>query len=307
MGMANAGRPCGSEPRTDTSALAARSSAPTRMVAPRTAIRMHRQALDALEQQDRRQGTGADEERRPVGSAIENRRGDGNQVAQRAAALDGEAEDLGQLADQHRQRNAVHVPVADGLGQEFGDESQASQPNQNAHGPGHNRHHPGDGDGARGVAARQRQDDGEDDGGQRRVGPQHEDAAGTEQRVGQQRHNRRVESVDARHARCHRIGDPDGHQHRGQHQTGHEIVTQPRQLVAAQGLQTRQPAYPARLIAVPLGERDAAGFRALVVKGLNRSCDDVELECRDCCARRPSARRATAARTVHAECHAVSR
>ena len=183
------------------------------------------------------------------------------EVSQRSVALDREPEELGQLTDQYRQGNAVHVSIADRLGKEFRDESQTCQAGQNAHGPGYDRHHAGQRDGTHRVAARQRQDDGEDDGSQRRVGSQHKDAAGTEQRVGQQRNDRRVESVDARHARCHRIGDPDGHQHRCQHQSGDDIVAQPGRLVAAQRLQTRQPASPARLIAAALGERDAAGLR----------------------------------------------
>ncbi|MCY1245492.1 hypothetical protein D9M72_586470 [compost metagenome] len=39
-GMANAGRPCGRAPRTDTPACVPRSSTPTTTVAPTTAIRM---------------------------------------------------------------------------------------------------------------------------------------------------------------------------------------------------------------------------------------------------------------------------
>ena len=74
------------------------------------------------------------------------------------------------------------------------------------------------------IAAGQRQDDGEDDGGQRRIRPEHQDAAGPEQRVGEQRHDRRVEPVDAGHARRHRVGDADGHQHRRQHEARHDVV-----------------------------------------------------------------------------------
>ena len=50
------------------------------------------------------------------------------------------------------------------------------------------------------VAAGQRSDDAEYDGGQRRVRSQHEDAAGAEQRISQQRHDRRIKTIDARHA-----------------------------------------------------------------------------------------------------------
>ena len=94
------------------------------------------------------------------------------------------------------------------------------------------------------VSAGQRKDDAEDDGGQRRIRSQDQNAAGAEQRIGQQRHDGRVEAVDARHARCHRIGDADGHQHRRQHQSGDDVMAQPRCLILAQRHQPRQPPYP---------------------------------------------------------------
>ena len=78
-------------------------------------------------------------------------------------------------------------------------------------------------------------------GGQRRIGPEHEDAARTEQRVGEQRHDRRVEAVDAGHARCHRIGDADRHQHRRQHQTRDRCRGQPVELVGARTGEVLEP------------------------------------------------------------------
>ena len=82
--------------------------------------------------------------------------------------IDREAEELGQLADQHRQRNAVHVAVADRLGQQFGDEAQPRDARQDADQPRDDRHHAGQRDGASGIAAGQRKDDAEYDRGQRR-------------------------------------------------------------------------------------------------------------------------------------------
>ena len=84
--------------------------------------------------------------------------------------------------------------------------------------------------------------------GQRGVRPQHQDAAGTEQRVSEQRDDGGVQAVDAGDARCHRVGDSDRHQHRGQHEAGHQVVGQPGDLVPAQRLQSGQPALPARRI-----------------------------------------------------------
>ena len=54
-------------------------------------------------------------------------------VAYRAIAVDREAKELGQLADQHRERDAVHVAVADRLRQQLGYETQSHLTNQDAH------------------------------------------------------------------------------------------------------------------------------------------------------------------------------
>ena len=61
---------------------------------------------------------------------------------------------FGQLTDQYGQGNAVHVSIADRLRKEFSDEPQARHARQNADGPGYDRHHAGQGDGTRGLAAR---------------------------------------------------------------------------------------------------------------------------------------------------------
>ena len=102
-------------------------------------------------------------------------------------AVDRKAEELGQLAHQHRQRDAVHVAIADGLGEQFGDEAQARQPGQHAEQPGDERHHAAQRDGALGAAGGQRHDHGGNQRRQRRIRPQHQDAARTEERIGQQR------------------------------------------------------------------------------------------------------------------------
>ena len=204
-----------------------------------------RDSLEALEQQDRRQRAGADRERRPVGLAAQHRLGDLHEVAQRPGAVDRKAEQLGQLADQHRERDAVHVAVADRLGQQLGDESQAHRADQDAHQPRHHRHHARQGHGAHRVASRERQHDRENHRGERGIRPQHQDAARAEQRVGEQRDDSGVQTVDSRDARSHCVRDSDRHQHRGQHQAGHQIVRQPGGFVPAEDLQSGQPTLPA--------------------------------------------------------------
>ncbi len=122
-----------------------------------------RHALAALEQQDhrqrrRRRPRSASSWRRPSSTAVPI----AHKSAQRTVAVDREAEQLGQLADQHRQRDAVHVAVADRLGQQLGDEAQPRHAGQDAHAARHDRHHAGQRDGAHRIAAGQRQHDGED-------------------------------------------------------------------------------------------------------------------------------------------------
>ena len=173
--MANAGRPCGSEPSTDTPARAARSIAPTTIVAPITAIRMPGTRLLPFSSRITARVPA------PTRNAVRwlGRRVppcDGQQVFHRAVALDREPAELRQLTDQSGQGNAVHVSITDRLGKEFGNEPQTRQAGQNAHCPGYDRHHSGQGDGTHGVAARLRQDHGEDDGSQGRVWSQHKDA-----------------------------------------------------------------------------------------------------------------------------------
>jgi hypothetical protein len=94
-----------------------------------------RQELAALEQQNYRKRAGADAKCSPVGAAFEHRGGDGPKIMQRSGVFDREAEQLGQLADQHGECNAVHVAVADRLGQQFGDKTQARQAGEDANQP----------------------------------------------------------------------------------------------------------------------------------------------------------------------------
>ena len=105
------------------------------------------------------------------------------------------------------------------------------------------RHHAGQRDRALRVARRERQHDREDHGRERGVRAQHEDAARAEQRVSEQRHDRRVEAVDARHARGLGIRDADRHEHRRQHEAGDEVV---RSQDGSYSRRTSKPGKPAQ-------------------------------------------------------------
>ena len=185
---------------------------------------------------------------------------DSPRLAQRSVRGDGEAEELRDLAQQHRQRDAVHVAIADRLREQLGDEAQTRQARGNAHDAGDNRHHSGQRDRTLRLARRKRQHDCEDHGRERRVRAQDEDAARTEQGVREQRHDGRVEAVDARHARCLGVRDADRHEHGRHDEAGHEVVPQPGRLVVTQRVQPGKPAHPAGLIRLRCMAGDAARF-----------------------------------------------
>jgi hypothetical protein len=71
---------------------------------------------------------------------------------QRIVGIDREAEELGQLADQHGQGNAVHVAVADRFREQLGDEAETRDARQDAEDPRDHRHHARQSDSAQRVA-----------------------------------------------------------------------------------------------------------------------------------------------------------
>ena len=68
-----------------------------------------------------------------------------------------------------RQRDAVHVAVANRLREQLGDEAEPSQARRNAHNAGHEGHHSAHRDCALRIARRKRQHDCEDHGRERQV------------------------------------------------------------------------------------------------------------------------------------------
>jgi hypothetical protein len=107
-------------------------------------------------------------------------------------------EQLRDLAQDHRERDAVHIAIADRLREELGDEPEARESGRNAHDAGHDRHRPARAERTVGITGGYRQDDRENHGRQRRVRSEDENAARTEQGIREQRHDRRVETGDAR-------------------------------------------------------------------------------------------------------------
>ncbi len=110
----------------------------------------------APQQQDGRQCSQANRKSHPIHPAGQDGSADRPQVPQGARALDREAEQLRELADQDGQGDAVHIAIADRLGQELGHEAQARQPGQDQDRPRYERHHAAQDDGALRVPGGQR-------------------------------------------------------------------------------------------------------------------------------------------------------
>ncbi len=68
-----------------------------------------------------------------------------------------------------------------------------------------------------------------------RIRSQHQDAAGTEDGVGDERHDGGVQPIDGGQTGCLGVPHAHRHQHGGEHQSGDQVVAQPARLVAAQG------------------------------------------------------------------------
>ena len=202
-------------------------------------------ARQALQQQNQRERAGANREDDDVRVSRRDLLDDSPRLAQGTVGGNRKAEELRNLAQQHRQRDAVHVAVADRLRQQLGNEAQTREAGRHAHDAGDDRHRGTGCDRPLRVARRQRQDDRQNHGRERRVRTQNENAARTEDRVREQRDDGRVEPVDTGHARCLGVRDADRYEHRRHDETGDEVVPQPRRFVLTKNLQPGSPAPPA--------------------------------------------------------------
>ena len=132
------------------------------------------------------------------------------------------------------ERDAVEVAVAHGQRQQVGDEAEPGQPGGDAEHAGHHRDGGGQAALAAGSAPASGHDRGEDQRRQGRVRAQHEDAGRAEQRVDEERHDRRVQPVDRLEPGRFRVAHAGGHEEGGEHDAGDDVLAQPRPLVRAQ-------------------------------------------------------------------------
>ena len=120
-----------------------------------------------------------------------------------AVGVDREAEQLGQLADDDRQRESVHVADLGRLREQVGHEPEVGDPRDGHDHPDEQGQHRRQRDGLGRVTAGQgqRRDRRGDHRPQRGVRPEHEDARRAEDRVAEQAEDRGVETGDRRAAR----------------------------------------------------------------------------------------------------------
>jgi hypothetical protein len=160
-----------------------------------------------------------------VGQALD----EPGQLAGEAVGVDLEPEQLGQLADQDGQRQAVHVADHRRLGDQVGDEPEPGHRPQHQDAAGHEREHRRQRDGARRVAAGagQRQDRRGDHRPERGVRAQHQDPRRAEHRVAEQAQDGGVQAGDRRQPRQLGVRHALRHEQGAEHDPGHDVLGQP--------------------------------------------------------------------------------
>ena len=261
--MRGAGSPCGNGPRTETPARDARSKHGNHDGGDGDGDQHAGDARPPFQHQNQRESAAADHERRDVGGARQHLVDDSHHLAQWSVRAHGEAEELRDLAHHHGQRDAVHVAVTDWFRQQLGNEAETREARSHAHHTGHDRHHSAKRDGALRVAARKRQHGCQDHSRERRVRSEDKNAARTEQRVREQRHDGRVEPVDPWQPGCLRIRNADRHEHRRHDETCDDVVSQPGRLILSKRAETGDPAHPAGTIRVRRRPGDTARHGAV--------------------------------------------
>ena len=131
---------------------------------------------------------------------------EGAALADQVVAAGREPEQRRQLAHQHRQGDAVHVAVADRLGQQLGDEAEAGDAGQHADRARHQRHHRGQRD-RRAAGRRPRAAAPRPGSGRPGPSPDRERAPGSARRAHRpaaRRSSRRARRSPARRRRPHR-------------------------------------------------------------------------------------------------------
>ena len=179
-------------------------------------------------------------------------RQEGADLVDEAVGVGREAEELGQLADDDRDGQPVHVADLDLLGEQVGDEPQLAQAQADLDEAYHERQHPRHGDRAGGVVRHdERHDGGEDERRDGRVRAEDEHARRPEKRVHDETGDRRVEAGDGRETGQLSVREPLRHQDGREDDAGDEVEAQPRRLVRAQHAHARHGRIQTALLARP--------------------------------------------------------
>ena len=180
--------------------------------------------------------------------------------ADEVLGVDGEAEQLGELGDDHRQGDPGQVADADGHREQLGDEPEPGQAAGQHDRSDDQGEQPGERDPLIGVGAGERDDRGGDQRADRRVGADDQDAAGAEQEVDDQRDQRRVQARDRRQPGelCvpHALGDEQS----GEHDPGEQVAAQAGAAALGQQREPRhEPSEPCRVHGADVNASRAAG------------------------------------------------
>ena len=125
------------------------------------------------------------------------------------------------------QRDRVEVADADRLGQQVGHEPEPQDAAEQQHPADHDRQQAGERDRPLVVAEREREDRRGDDGGERRVRPEHEDARRAEHGIRDQRHDRGVEAGLRREPGHFGVAHARGDEQRRHDEAGPHVRPQP--------------------------------------------------------------------------------
>ena len=156
-------------------------------------------------------------------------RSEPGRLVDQAVGVDREAEELGQLAHDDGESQAVHVADLGRLGQELGDEPELEDSGEHGDGAHHQRQQRGVGHRAVGISVgcHQWDDRRRDHGAQRGVRAEHQHPGRPEDRVPDETQDGRVEPGDGWQAGQLGVGHPLRHEQRGQDQTRDKVLAQP--------------------------------------------------------------------------------
>ena len=208
-----------------------------------------------------------------VGLAIADAGDEPNALSDDRVAARAEPEQPGQLADDDDQRDAVEVALPHGSRQEIGQEPESGERRPHDDQADEDRQKPGQCNGARLVAGRERHDRRGDDRQQRRVGPEDQDPRGTEQRVGQERQDGRIQADDRGQPGCLGVAHPGRDEDRGQDEPREDVMSQRGALIGADPFepgQDRSGVHRAECRALP-GHRARAATRLQGRAGTRRT------------------------------------